>query len=97
MKTLLSIAVLALLSTSAFAADEEKKQTSVVTVCRNEAATKYETSLAAITIRKYSRAKGGGYIVGGVVKLEDRSKKYFQCTFNKKQEFEKVRTVADPG
>lgn len=94
MKTLLSIALLALLSASAIA-EQEKKSTSVVTVCRKEAAAKYEANLAAITIKKYKRVSGGGYLVGGMVRLDDQSKRYFQCTFNKKQEFEKVRTVTE--
>ena len=95
MKTLLSIAALLILSTSAFA--ERVAPGNMKAYCRGEASAFYGTKSTYITTEKLKKAENGSYSVKGTADLGNQGKKPFQCNFDKSGEFKDVMSLVKEG
>lgn len=95
MKTVLSIAALLILSTSAFA--ERVAPGNMKAYCRGEASAFYGTKPVYITTGKLKKAKNGSYSVKGTADLGNQGSKPFQCNFDKNGEFKDVMSLVNEG
>jgi hypothetical protein len=94
-KTLLSIATLFILSTSAYA--ERVAPGNMKAYCQGEASAVYGTKPAYIKTEKLIKAKDGSYSVKGTADLGTQGKKPFQCNFDKNGEFKDVMSLVNEG
>ena len=95
MKHLLSVAALALVSTSAFAAPLSPGN--MPAYCRGQAASEFGTKPVYIKTGKLVRAKKGGYSIKGTADLGDQGKKPSQCDYDKKGNFLHLKSLVDEG
>jgi len=95
MKHLLSVAALALFSTSTFAAPLSPGN--MPAYCRGEASSQFGTKPFYIKTGKLVRAKNGSYSVKGTADLGDQGKKPFQCDYDKKGNCLHLTSLVDEG
>jgi len=95
MKYLVSAAALFLASTAAIAAPVTPGN--MPAYCRGEAASEFGTKPAYIKTGKLVRAKNGGYSIKGTADLGTQGKKPFQCEYDRKGNFLRLRSLVDEG